>query len=312
MKNTRLKLENFINTSGKIIYFGEKKLLACPYTKNMRDILQIMIKKNERVIFLTDKQDYTIKGVVVCGDICRLLRVGAMFKLGTEDLNYYHQIYKQSISSIMTRSVVQVYDHIPLSLGVQIMTTHNIGTLPLIDRNRNLSGVIRERDIAFLLAETNKKVKVRDIMSENVTSCAPNSTIYDALKITCNSGFRRLPVVHQHVLVGYLTVKDLLRYFNQKRVIELLKEGQIDQVFYEPISTIMTTPVLTIDPKASIVQFAQILKDYHIGALPVVKQNELVGIVTENDIVKAMAIAPTKIPSPPIIEVFKRYNNKNE
>ena len=71
-------------------------------------------------------------------------------------------------------------------------------------------------------------------------------------------------------------------------------EELIDRVFKEPISSIMTTTVLTIDPDASVVQFAQTLKDYDIGALPVLKNNELLGLITENDIVRTIALPSKK------------------
>ena len=50
----------------------------------------------------------------------------------------------------------------------------------------------------------------------------------------------------------------------------------------------MKTPVITTEPEASITEVAKVLKKKNIGALPVVENQKLVGIITEHDIVRAM------------------------
>ena len=60
----------------------------------------------------------------------------------------------------------------------------------------------------------------------------------------------------------------------------------------------MNSPVITIHPNESITKCAQILKKHNIGALPVVEDGRLVGIITERDIVKAMAIPRSKYEAP--------------
>ncbi|HUX99556.1 MAG TPA: CBS domain-containing protein [Candidatus Deferrimicrobium sp.] len=291
MKNVRIELEKFINVKGKILHFGEKKPLCAESTNTVLDILNLMIKNDMRVVILTDKNHFQIKGIVVCGDICGLLGGTDNCKLDIIKSDCYHQIYDTPISEIMTTAVRKVHENVPLFIGIQIMIDQGIGTLPLIDRDGDLLGVITERDIAFLLADTNIEVKVRDIMTPNVISCTINTTIKQALKLVCGHGFRRLPVVDNKKLVGYFTVKDLLRYFIQDNVIQHFKDDELDKVSNEPVTAIMSTPVITISPDASVNEFAQILKKYNIGALPVVEAERLVGIITERDIMKAMAIS---------------------
>ena len=84
-------------------------------------------------------------------------------------------------------------------------------------------------------------------------------------------------------------MKDLLRYFTQKKVIQKIKENDMESVLNEKISTIMNTPVITVPPDTSVTQLAQILKEHNIGAAPVVEHDKLIGIVTERDILQAMA-----------------------
>lgn len=292
MKDVRIEIEKFINVKGKIIFFGEKKPLLAVSTAKVKDILILMVKKDKRVVILTDRQKYQVQGIVVAGDICGFLKTCQQCEHGKDPSLHYQQIYDRPISSLMTKSVIKVHQDVPLFIGVDIMTQQNIGTLPIIDKDGDLIGFITERHISFLLAETksNVEVLVRDIMTPNVITCATDDTIGMALNIICDKGFRRLPIIHDGNLVGFLTIKDLARYFTQDNVLQQFKNHDIDAVFNEKITSIMNSPVITIEPDASVTDFAQVLKKHNIGAVPVLENEKLVGIITERDIVKAMTI----------------------
>lgn len=307
MEKARIELEKFINVKGKIKFFGEKKPLTAVYTDKIMDILKLMVKKDKRVVILTDKQKFVIKGIVVCSDICSCLGGGekcVIFPSTSEVYEnsaasgVYEKLFERPISSVMTTSVIKVHDDIPLFIGIQLMIENKVGTMPIIDRHGDLVGVISERNIAFLLADTNTTIRVRDIMTPNVITCPPDCTIVQALQLVCSRGFRRLPIVQDEELVGYLTVKDLLRYFTLDHVIKLFKTGDIETAFNEKISIIMNSPVITIHPDESVTKCSQILKKHNIGALPVVEEGQLVGIITEHDFVKAMEIPTMKYEEP--------------
>jgi CBS domain-containing protein len=295
MVKARIELEKFVNVKGMVKFFGEKKPVSAEDTDKVMDILKLMIKKDKRVIIITHEK-FTIKGIVVCSDICSCLGGGEKCEIDLSSAisGVYERLFERPISSIMTTSVIKVHDDVPLFIVVDLMLERKIGTIPLIDKYGDLVGVIMERNIAFLLADTNVTVKVREIMTPKVVTCPPECTIIEALRLVCGKGFRRLPIVQDDKLVGYLTVKDLLRYFTLAKVINLFKNGKFEAAFNEPIATIMNSPVITISPDESITKCAQILKKHNIGALPVVEGAHLVGIITERDIVKAMAIPKAK------------------
>lgn len=294
MKNVRIELEKFVNVKGKIKLFGEKKPIVAPVTSKVLDILKLMVTHDKRVIIITDEELFHLKGIVVCSDVCSFFGGGDKCDLILDRSNCYTQLYERPITAIMTPEVTFLKDSVPLSKGVQIMTKGKIGTIPLVDKLGDLSGVITERHIVFLLADTNIDVKVKDIMITNVVTSTPDSTIGEILKQFCGYGFRRLPIVEKDKLVGYLTVKDIINYLVQDKVVQSIKKNDIDAVFNTKVSTIMSSPVITVSPEASINQFAQILKNHNIGAAPVVEDGNVVGIITERDIVKAMAFPPAK------------------
>jgi len=79
---------------------------------------------------------------------------------------------------------------------------------------------------------------------------------------------------------------DIIRFFGFGKVFKYLKSGTINQVLNTPILEIATKDVTTIEPNEDIGQAAKIMQEKKIGALAVVKNEKLVGIITERDFFK--------------------------
>jgi CBS domain-containing protein len=65
-----------------------------------------------------------------------------------------------------------------------------------------------------------------------------------------------------------------------------LKSGTIIQVLNTPALEIASKNVLTVEPETDVGQAAKIMREKDIGAVPVVKNGALVGILTERDFFK--------------------------
>ena len=79
---------------------------------------------------------------------------------------------------------------------------------------------------------------------------------------------------------------DIIRFFGTGKVFRYLKSGTITQVLSTPAVEIATKDVATIEPNVDVGQAAKIMQEKNIGALPVVKNEKLVGIITERDFFK--------------------------
>jgi CBS domain-containing protein len=99
-------------------------------------------------------------------------------------------------------------------------------------------------------------------------------------------GFRRLPIVSDGKVVGIITTMDVIRFFGSGEVFKYLRSGTIIQVLNTPALEIATKDVSTVEPNADVGQAAKTMKDKDIGAVPVVKNGKLVGIITERDFFK--------------------------
>jgi CBS domain-containing protein len=79
---------------------------------------------------------------------------------------------------------------------------------------------------------------------------------------------------------------DIIRFFGSGKVFTYLRSGTIIQVLNTPALEIATKEVLTIEPDADMGQAAKIMREKNIGAVPVAKNQKLVGIITERDFFK--------------------------
>ena len=95
----------------------------------------------------------------------------------------------------------------------QLLASNNIGALPVRDADGNLVGMISERDIARGFARKGAKVlelRVRDLMTHNVISCAPTDSVAEVAVTMDRSHIRHLPVIDEGELVAMISARDVM------------------------------------------------------------------------------------------------------
>lgn len=124
-------------------------------------------------------------------------------------------------------------------------------------------------------------------MTKSVLTVKPKDTLRHARELMMKHRINQLPVVVNDKLVGILTDRDLrdaypssLRLFRGKDIDEFAESHTLEEV--------MTYNVVTVSPQASIREAAQLMRRQRFGALPVVENDKLVGILTRSDIIDAM------------------------
>jgi acetoin utilization protein AcuB len=127
---------------------------------------------------------------------------------------------------------------------------------------------------------------VRDYMASKVQTLTPDDSMDAAMVLVRSRRIRHIPIVENGSLVGIVTDRDL------KRVMPSPLTGA-DQATYEMVAEtttvrqIMTRSPTTIAPEAPLREAVRILCDRKFGALPVVADGVLVGIITETDLLRA-------------------------
>lgn len=117
------------------------------------------------------------------------------------------------VSDAMTLSPVFVNYNDSVEKCAKVMAKKHVGSL-LILKNKKLAGLVTEQDIVRKTLGAGKNpanMKISDIMIKKITTIEPNKDIYDALVIMKKKNIRQLPVMHKKALVGFLTLKDILK-----------------------------------------------------------------------------------------------------
>jgi acetoin utilization protein AcuB len=121
-------------------------------------------------------------------------------------------------------------------------------------------------------------VLVRDRMTKHPAIVRPESDPMAAQTLMRYGKFRRLPVVDaEGILVGIITQSDLELFFSKAPSPGVIKrQYRVDQV--------MQSPVVTVSPDFPLEEAANLMLRHKIGGLPVIEDNEVIGMITESDI----------------------------
>lgn len=130
-----------------------------------------------------------------------------------------------------------------------------------------------------------KQLLVRDLMTSEVETVQPSSTLAELLDLLQERNIRHVPVVDDEgELVGLVTQRDLLRRSLAARG-DLPLTVREEVVSHRTVDEFMTAGVMTVDPDAPLGEAAELILDNKLGCLPVVEGPHLVGIITESDFV---------------------------
>lgn len=122
---------------------------------------------------------------------------------------------------------------------------------------------------------------VRQILQNKGTlvwSVSPESTVMEALELMAEKDIGALPVVKEGKLVGIFSERDYARHaVRQRETLNLL-----------PVSTFMTTDVITVSPTQTVKDCMILMTARRIRHLPVIENDHLIGIITIGDVVKTI------------------------
>lgn len=125
--------------------------------------------------------------------------------------------------------------------------------------------------------------EVQDWMRENPVMITPGATLAEAQELMTEHEVRRLPVVENGELVGIITYSDILRQIPPSREEEEADHAAV-LLSQRTVGEVMTYSPITISPSATIQEAAERMLEYQVSGLPVVRNNKVVGIITESDI----------------------------
>ncbi|HEY5919777.1 MAG TPA: CBS domain-containing protein [Chryseolinea sp.] len=111
--------------------------------------------------------------------------------------------------------------------AIELMCEKNIGGL-LIVENGKLVGIFTERDYArklILKGKSSKDTQIKDLMTSNLVTVTPDTSIDDCMRVMTGRKIRHLPVLDKGELVGIISIGDVVHFVieEQKSIIEHLE-----------------------------------------------------------------------------------------
>lgn len=138
-----------------------------------------------------------------------------------------------TVRSILDEKGSDVYSVLPsdsVAQAILKMTQHNIGAVIVLDANKEIKGILSERDIIRYLAgriEFSTTTKVEEVMTKTVTYVKPHQSLDECLQLMTSGRFRHLPVVdNSDAVVGIISIGDVVK------AVLADKEFQIGQLEY--------------------------------------------------------------------------------
>jgi CBS domain-containing protein len=153
-------------------------------------------------------------------------------------------------------------------------------------------------------------MKVKDIMTKKVITFQPDDTLHRALETFTKKGISGAPVVKEGKLVGLVTELDIIKVLDiymprihftsmphfflvlaglksRRKTTELKKKVMAASRLR--VDDFMTNEPVVIGPEAGVMEAARLIDTYKVNRIPVVEGDKVVGILTRNDIIKAVA-----------------------
>jgi CBS domain-containing protein len=139
-------------------------------------------------------------------------------------------------------------------------------------------------------------MQLQNIMTDNVTTVQPNSTVNEAAQIMKNLNIGSVPVCEGSKPVGIITDRDI--------TIRNVAEGENTNI---PVNKIMSKNIVSATPDMTVDEATKIMADNQIRRLPIIDNGNILGIVSlgdlavqsESDMEAGKALSDISVPSHP-------------
>ena len=270
-----------------------KPIVSLESDKTFLDARNLMLKYNIKRVVVSSPVDKKVIGIVTEKDISRFFSI--------------HGFDKRKLGEITLEELLQnktelyvVKKNFSLGICAKLMLDKNISSLLLVDEEDKVNKIITKTDLIALVASHDLgSVAVREYMTQNVITVRPQDNVNIIPALLTRYNISRVIVIRENKPIGIITTRDMmpkgsyfgvLNYSNKDGPKEF-ENGFSSSKTRVPfaVEDIMTANPILIDQEGSIRNAAKIMIGNQISGIPVVnKLQELVGIITKTDIIKAI------------------------
>ena len=127
------------------------------------------------------------------------------------DLTCYRDVASVCVADIMKRNVLAIGEEQPCRCALELFLSDHIGSLPVVDKEGRLQGIISKTDL-MLPSQIDRKVG--DVLTRQVLTVDQGCTIANVIQMLQSKKVRGIPVVDaDRKLVGIVGREDILAYY---------------------------------------------------------------------------------------------------
>ena len=276
---------------GGVMSIAVTDVICVPPTMSICDGVETMTREGFRRLPIADAGSRKLRGIITVTDIVDFMGGGDRHNLvkNKHQGNFLSAI-NESLRSIMTENVMTLQANDDIEDAVEIIVGKRHGGVPIIDSDEHIIGIVTEYDLLKTLSMDHSQLTVEDVMSYSPRVTYPDCSIAEVSRQMNKYRFRRLPVVSDDVLFGIVTATDIMKYVGSGEVFRSMQTGDVGEVTARPIRSIISGNLHTTTPEKDINEIAREMIQKQIGAFPVTEDARLIGMITEHDLVKALAL----------------------
>ena len=190
----------------------------------------------------------------------------------------------------LVRNLPTVSKDMEITKIAEMMVSSNCRQLPILNGKKVVGVIERNRliDIARDIKAL-KEIRVWEIMSNPVESVRANDLMDDALELMIREEYRTIPGVNDaNNVIGIVGMREIIdnNWKKENKTIGDLEKSARSQITVESIAT---TSAKTISWDADVAEAVDIMVENRFSTLPVVEGKDLVGIITEYDILELIS-----------------------
>ena len=184
------------------------------------------------------------------------------------------------VKNLMSEDLITVDKDQSLSDALKLLRKHNVSRLPVLNK-KELVGIVSERDIANKLGSSKyeqmpaSRLHVSSVMVKDVISVPETMQLADVAKLMLDEGIGSVPVMDDDKMVGIVSKADFVT----------LADGiAFDKI---TVKEIMCKDLTVVAPAERLVHARRLMLEAHVGRLPVIEDEKVIGMVTSKDLMRA-------------------------
>ena len=227
-----------------------------------------------------------------------------MADVSSDSLTNFFQTWLK-VADVMSKDVTTISPDEMVVSAAKVMSEKNISCIIVAD-DKNEIGILTETDLlkrALVGCKDFRRMRVAEIMSSPVESVSSDLSVLDTGKIMSERHIKRLPVLDAEKVVGTVTQTDLVRALTSYGI-------------WRDVSEVMSSNVVALQKNTTIAEAAEVMTSHRISCIVVLNENEVVGVLTERDLLKRVVaqqndpaqVRMDEVMSSPVVSIPPNYS----